>query len=98
MEFILPVLDHRERRWRCRTGSRDEEALPIQRYVELEIPGGAILRSARDREERLGVAEFQRTLDRHRVKYIIQANVEELGAIGAPPHQPRTIARYLSPL
>jgi hypothetical protein len=44
VEFVLTVLDNRERRRRHRTRRAHDKALAIWRHIELKVPGGAILR------------------------------------------------------
>src|ERR1700733_1631492 len=51
-EFVLPVLDNRERRRRHRSRRAHDEPLAIWRHVELKVPGGTVLRGSRDSEEK----------------------------------------------
>ena len=83
-EFSLPILDHRERRRRYRTGCRHHEPLTIGGNIELKVPRRAVLGDSRDEKQSVRLAKFERPLHRNRVELIIQTNKKEFPAIATP--------------
>src|SRR5580700_3905918 len=92
MDLILPVLDYRDRRRRYGPCRGHDESLPVRRNIELKVPGGPELRDARDAEQRLRLAKFERPFNLHGMQRVVQADEKKLAAVRPPAHQPGAVS------